>query len=116
MQNEDIRLAAVNIGDNLRIQENTVIGGKPAFTDIGAFVSSILPNIYVIAGIIVFIIFIIAGLMYIFNAGKGDAKAAETSQKALTAAIIGLVLIFASFWIIQIVEIVAGFKILDRQP
>jgi len=113
MQNQNQLLAAVKIGEELKLHPNVGIVNDVNFSSVGAFISSVLPNIYVLAGIILFVIIVIAGLMFIFNAGKGDEKAAETSKKALTAGIIGLVLIFASFWLIQIIEIVAGFKILN---
>jgi len=55
---------------------------------------------------------IFGGFSYIVSAGSGDAKQLEKGKKAITSALIGLVLIFCSFWIIQLLEIVLGIKIL----
>jgi len=116
MGNPNPLLAAIDIGNELRMNSDNTYGIDNVweYRSIGSFISSILPNIYIITGIIVFIIIVISGLFYIINAGKGDEKAMETSQKALTAAIIGLVIIFVSFWIIQIIEVITGFRILNR--
>ena len=81
------------------------IGGKVEYQSLGAFVSSILPNIYVIAGIILFVILVVGGIMVIASAGQGDEEKTAQGQKAITAAVIGLIIIFASWWIMKIIEV-----------
>ena len=103
----------VNISEQLNLGQDNPISKQQEFSSIGGFIGSILPNIYIIAGIILFIVFFIAGIYYIANAGKGDQKATEAGQKAITAAIIGLVIIFTSWWIIKIIEIVTGINIFN---
>ncbi len=82
------------------------------FGTIGSFISVITQNIFTIAGLITLILLIFGGFSYIVSAGSGDAKQLEKGKKAITSALIGLVLIFCSFWIIQLLEIVLGIKIL----
>ncbi len=79
---------------------------------IGSFISSILPNIYTIAGIILLFLLIFGGFTYIVNAGKQDTEGVQKGKNAITAAVIGFALIFGSWWIIQIIEIVTGIDIL----
>jgi len=49
--------------------------------------------------------------MIIANAGNAD-KTAEGS-KIITSAIMGLLVLFASYWIIQIIQVVTGVPILN---
>lgn len=76
-----------------------------------AFISSILPNIYIISGILLLIYLVFGGIMIIGSAGNPDE--ASKGQKIITNAIIGFVIIFTSYWIIQIVEIITGIQILS---
>lgn len=87
------------------------IGGKSAYASIGSFISAVLPNIYVIAGIILFISLLAGGIMVIAGAGKGESESTKKGQQAISAALIGFLIIFASYWIIQIIEIVSGIQI-----
>ena len=105
---------AFNIGEQLWLKENQGIAGKGAYQSLGGFISAILPNIYVVAGIIAFVLVLVAGLMFIINAGKGQSEQAKKWQGTLTASIAGLLIIFLSYWIIQIIEVLTGIKILNR--
>ena len=105
---------AFNIGEQLWLKENQGIAGKGAYQSLGGFISAILPNIYVVAGIIAFVLVLVAGLMFIINAGKGQSEQAKKWQGTLTASIAGLLIIFLSYWIIQIIEALTGIKILNR--
>jgi len=88
--------------------------GEPTYSSIGSFISAILPNFYVIAGVIAFVLVLIAGLMFIINAGKGESEQAKKWQGTLTASVAGLLIIFLSYWIIQIIEVITGIEIFNR--
>lgn len=85
--------------------------GSP-FTDLGSLISTLLPNIFIIAGVIFFVLLIFGGLSFIINAGKGESEAAGKGKNMITWAIIGFILIFASIWIIQIVGFITGIDFL----
>jgi hypothetical protein len=53
------------------------------------------------------------GFMIISNAGNAD-KTKEGSQ-IITSAIIGLLVLFASYWIIQLIQVVTGIQILNSK-
>ncbi|MBS3075968.1 hypothetical protein J4429_05955 [Candidatus Pacearchaeota archaeon] len=55
---------------------------------------------------------LIFGFGIIKSAGSGDAQSLEKGSKALTFAILGFVLIFSSFFIIQLIETITGINIL----
>jgi hypothetical protein len=102
---------AFNLGDYTIIGKNntTIVTGIPQ--TLGGFISAILPNVYMITGIILFVILLIGGLMIIVNAGSGNEEAVKNGQKAITASVIGLIIVFTSWWIIRIVEIVTSINI-----
>ena len=102
---------SVNIGQDLKLQDDTPIDSVSQFQSVGALISSWLPNIYILGGIIVLILIIVSGFMWITNAG--NLKKIEESQKILTFAIMGFVFLFASYWIIQIIQVLTGIPILN---
>ena len=71
----------------------------------------IVPNFMIFAGVVCFLIVLIAGFKMIQSAGGGDPHEMEQSQKAFTAAIAGFLLIFAAYWIVQILKFVTGMNI-----
>lgn len=90
----------------------TIFPPAQAFPTLSSLFNSLIGNVMIIAGLLVFIIAAFGGFLFIVNAGKGDAKGMETGKKALTFALLGFVLIFASFWIIKIIEFATGTSIL----
>jgi len=104
---------AFDIGNEFKLGGETGIRQAAGYGSIGELISAILPNIYIFAGIILFILLIVGGLMVIINSGKGEQEGVQTGQKAITAALVGFLIIFASYWIMQIIEIVTGIKIFE---
>lgn len=109
-----MHLFTVNIGEDLKLQgqgnASIGIGSIAQFQSVGALISSWLPNIYILGGVLVLILIIVSGFTWITNAG--DIKKIEEAQKILNFAIIGFIFLFASYWIIQIVQVLTGIPIL----
>ena len=105
------KLAAIDIGTKFKLG-NQGIENTTGYGSIGELISAILPNIYVISGVILFILLIASGIMFIASAGQGEnpEKAAKAKQ-AITTSLIGFLIIFASYWIIRIIEVITGLKI-----
>ena len=101
-------MAKFNIGDAFQIG-NTGIGTKPGYGTIGGFVSTVLPNVYVLAGLILFFLIILGGIGLI-SAG-GDTEKIQAGSKKITIAIIGFAVIFMSYWIIQVISLLTGIEI-----
>lgn len=93
----------------------TLFGDHPDFqpyaTNPYGFISRILPNIFIIAGLILFTYFIAGGFVMI--AAGGNPKNMDQGKGMITNAIIGFIVIFASYWIIQIIQIITGIPILN---
>ncbi len=86
--------------------------GTPAFpagSSIGAIIYALLPYIFAIAGFLLLLYIIWAGFQ-ILNS-QGDPKALAAGREKITGAIIGLLIIFVAFWVVQILA-----QILNLQP
>lgn len=100
---------AFNIGEALEIKPGV---GIKSLGTLGDIISNVLPNIYVLAGVILFFLMIGGGLVFIVSAGQQNPEGANKGKQAITAALIGFLIIFASYWIIEIIEVVTGVNIL----
>lgn len=96
-----------NLGDMLDFQGDSA---SNTYSGAGSLVNNILPNVYIAGGIVIFFMILFGGFTIIANAGNKD-KIADGS-KTITSAIIGLLVLFGSYWIIQIIQTVTGVNIL----
>jgi len=109
-------LAQVDIGKEWILNPTQTITGASQFQTPGALISIILKNVYVIAGILLFALMILGGFSFIQGSGEKDPKKTGKGMKVIIAALKGFLIIFASYWIIQIIEIITGMKILNPVP
>lgn len=89
---------------------------KSPFENLGDLISVLIPNVLVLAGVILLFLLIFGGFSFIINAGKGDSQGAGKGKQMVTWTIIGFILIFAAYWIIQIIEYITGIPILGELP
>jgi len=77
---------------------------------IGGIVAAAIRLILIVAALVAFIFLIIGGIRWITSGGdkEGTAKA----QSTITAALIGLVIVFAAWAIIRLIEVFFGIEIL----
>ncbi len=94
--------AQVNIGDP------NVFAPAGTFKDFGSVVSVVVKNAVVVAGIIFFVLLIFGAFGIIVGAGSGDTKKLEEGKKAITGAVIGLLIVVLSVAIVQIIGTVTG--------
>lgn len=101
----------VSIGDEFKIGgDKGIAQAGSAFQTIGGFVSAVLPNVFIISGIILLLLLLFGGLTTIINADNPEAQ--DKGKQAITSALIGFLIIFASYWIIQIIQVLTGVNIL----
>lgn len=84
---------------------------NPELTSFGPLVNAIVRNAFMFAGLISFILLIVGGFQIIVAAG--DEKKMEQGKAAMTGAVVGLLVVFGSFWIVQIIEVITGIHILS---
>ncbi len=82
-------------------------GGQINTSNLGGIISSILPTLLTLAGIILFGMLVSGGFTML--AGAADKEAQEKGKKTITSALFGFAVIFLAFWIAQILQII--FKI-----
>lgn len=75
----------------------------------GAIVSRILLFAFPLAGLILFVMIVWGGFEMIMGA---TSKGMEAGRQRVTAAIVGFILLFSSYWIMQIIQYVFGVVIL----
>lgn len=97
-----------NLGDKLLFQGSSA---TTEYSTTSNLINNILPNVYVAGGIVVFFMILFGGFTIIANAG--DSHKIQEGSKTITSAIIGLLVLFASYWIIQIIQVVTGASILN---
>jgi len=105
-----MQVLAFNIGQEYQLGNRGIDNVFPTF---GNLFSTILFNVYIIAGIIFLFLLIFGGLSFIIGAGSQDSGKVANGQKALTAAIGGFIVIFLSYFIIQIIEVITGVNIIN---
>ncbi len=101
---------AVEIGENFFGKDS-----KTPLTEIsgiGTLVSIIVNTAFVLAGIILLFFFIFGGISMIAGAGKDNPDQAAKGKQAITSALLGFIVVFASYWIVQLIELITGIIIL----
>lgn len=111
------KLARVDIGGELKIGKGRSVidlfkPGRGVEPTLGYFISKILPNVYVLASLILFFLLIGGGFKVIVSAGQENPEEVAKGKKAIGAAIAGFIIIFASYWIMEIIEVLTGLDIL----
>ena len=100
----------VSIGNELNLGSGSSVASK--YPNVATLVMIILKNSFTIAGVILLGLIIFGGVSYVMAAGESDPKKLAAAQDTLTSALIGFLVIFASYFIIQIVQLVTGLTIL----
>lgn len=82
---------------------------------LGDLVSLILRLAFVISGLLILIIFIVAGYNIMMGAGQNNPEQAAKGKQAATAAALGFVIIFIAYWIVRLIEEITGTKFITGQ-
>ncbi|MCL5411815.1 MAG: pilin [Patescibacteria group bacterium] len=69
---------------------------------IGDIVSEFIPIIFALAGIVLLVYLIIGGFKFITSGG--DQKALQSAKNTISNAVLGFILVFVSFWLLQIIS------------
>ncbi len=97
---------AFNIGDSFFKTPGHFL---TKLTGIGTLASILFSNAIVIAGIVLIILFIIAGIQMI--SGSGEPQKIEQARNIITAGIIGFILVIAAYYIVKLVELSLGINL-----
>jgi hypothetical protein len=75
---------------------------------IGAIITDLLPYIFAGAGILLLLYLLFGGFQWMTSAG--DPKKVEGARNKIMHALIGFVIIFAAFWLVQLAGRVLGLE------
>lgn len=78
-------------------------------TSIGPILSNALPIVIGLAGLGLLLMIILAG--YTLMTSAGDAKKMEEGKQRLTFAILGFLIVFGAYWLVQILGVMFGPEI-----
>lgn len=87
----------------------SVTGPLTNTPNIGSLLSRAMPIVIGLAGLALLLMLITAGYSYMTSGG--DAKKLEQGKQRLTNAILGFIIIFGAYWLVQIVGIMFGTTI-----
>lgn len=101
----------------LEIYFNMDIGSlfKSPFNDptsVGRLATLFVNIAFVLSGVILLIFFIMGGIGMIASAGSGDPGKAAQAQKTVTSALIGFVIVFASYFLVKLIGQLIGVNII----
>lgn len=74
-------------------------------------ISKLLPYLFTFGGLILFVMILWGGFEML--TGAANPKSQEAGKQRITAAVIGFLLLFSSYWLAQIVQAVFGISILN---
>lgn len=78
---------------------------------IGGIISGLITLILIVAAVVFFFMLIIGGLRWILSGG--DKAATEAARSQITAALIGLIIVFAAFAVVSLINALFGISILE---
>ena len=91
------------------IQQKAGINAPP---DVAGLISNFLPYVYSIAGILLLIYLIFAGLQLM--ASRGDPKGVAAAQAKITGALIGFTIIFISAILVKLIGQIFGIGVFQQ--
>lgn len=89
-------------------QLNQAIGLNQNLNSLGRIISTVIPYLFGGAGLLLLLYLIWGGFGYMLSGG--DPKAAEGAKQKITNALVGFVIIFVAYWLVQILGTVFGIS------
>ena len=80
---------------------------------LGDLTTVFLQNAVIFAGLIMFILMLVGGLMVVIGSGNDNPDQASKGKTVLTSALIGFIIVFAAYWIILLVQYSTGVDIFN---
>ncbi|SRR5258708_632403 len=96
--------------DFQKIQDSANLGSKFGVQNatIGGIIGAAIPYIFTIAGMLLLVYLIFGGLQLMLS--QGEPKAAQAAKSHITNALVGFIIIFIAYWVVQLFGIVFGLK------
>lgn len=92
----------------LEALEGEVLRSELAGGTIGDIISLLIKYLFPIAGLLLLLYLLYGG--YQFMLSRGDPKAIEQAKGIITTALIGFIIVFVSYWLVQLVAQILGLQ------
>lgn len=96
----------IDLGSYLKLSDGQRV--SDVFQKPSDMLNLIIKVVFVTVGLILFVLVVVAGLSMI---ASGTTESKDKAKGTLTSALIGLIVIFAAYWIMQIIQILTGTDI-----
>lgn len=84
----------------------TITGPVTGFTNIGSIITKAIPYLFFFAGVTLLLMLVFGGFSLLTSGG--DPKSLDSGKKRITNAIIGFIIIFVAYWLVQLVARIFG--------
>lgn len=101
----EVENVEIPLSDKLILKDGTPV--KDVFNSTDDMINLIVKVVFVGAGIVLFIMIVMAGFALI----GGDSKDKDKAKTTMTSAAIGFIVMFASYWIMQIIQLLTGINV-----
>jgi len=105
----EVGSGGVSLEDCVLIKDGQAVG--QVYDTPATLINVIVPNLFILAGVIFLFLMIFAGVRII---SSDSSKGVEEGKKQLTTAVVGFLVMFSAYWIIQIVEFITKTQILNN--
>lgn len=95
----------VDLGDCLKLSDSTPV--NELYTTPAFLVNLIVRNLFIVAGIYFAITIFIAGYKFITKGKEGIQEA----QTMVMNGLVGMIIMFAAYWIVQIIALITGANV-----
>lgn len=102
----------MNLAQRITLPGNQTIDGPlptGKFPNLASLVTNALPLLFSIAGIFLLAYLVWGGFDYLTS--MGDPKKAEAGKGKITNALLGFIIIFVAFWLVQIIDYFLKLKV-----
>ena len=104
-------LAAAGTGGSIDLTPGVGLAGQVEGLEISQIIGGLLVLILVVAALVFFFILVIGGVKWIMSGG--DKAQTEAARNQITAALIGLIIVFAAWAIIILIQQIFGVNLLN---
>lgn len=101
----EIENVEVPLSDKLILKDGTPV--KEVFNSTDDMVNLIVKVVFIGAGMVLFFMVIVAG----FSMISGNSKDKDKAKTTMTSAAIGFIVMFAAYWIMQIIQLLTGLNV-----
>lgn len=94
--------ANLNLGECFLLNENQTV--SEVYPTAGSILNIFTRYIFVLGGLIIFVLIIYAGFLFMTD----DSKGMDRAKQILSSALIGFIVMFCAYWIVQILAAITG--------